>query len=76
MYYAQQVVNTGTVLNPTRVIKYWSFESKEKRDLAVYSNTAVAPTKKTSIPKGSEIKIFSHFKESLTGIYLFLREKG
>ena len=38
MYYAQQVTNAGTVLNPIRTIAYWAFENKADRDQLIFSN--------------------------------------
>ena len=70
MYCAQQVTNTGTVLNPIRTIEYWAFESKQQRDLLIFSNPSMYSTLKKNIPEGATIRNFNHFKESFTGLYL------
>ena len=70
MYYAQQVTNAGTVLNPIRTIEYWCFENKTQRDQAVISNPMMYSTLKQNIPEGAEIRIFNHFRESFSGLFL------
>jgi hypothetical protein len=70
MYYAQQVTNIGTVLNPIRTIEYWAFESKQQRDQLVFSNPSMYSTLKQNIPECVVIRNFNHFKESFTGLYL------
>ena len=70
MYYAQQVTNTGTVLNPIRKVEYWVFENKAQRDQAVISNPMIYSTLKQNIPEGAIIRTFNHSKESFTGLYL------
>ena len=70
MYYAQQVTNAGTVLNPIRTIEYWVFESKQQRDLLVFSNPSVYSTLKQDILEGTVIRNFHHFKESFSGLFL------
>ncbi len=75
MYYAQQVTNTGTVLNPIRTIEYWSFDSKQQRDLLVSSDPNSFATLQKEIPASVTIKTFWHFKESFSGLFLFPVEK-
>ena len=70
MYYAQQVTNTGTVLNPIRTIEYWAFENKADRDQLVFSNPSVYSTLKQDILEGTVIRNFHHFKESFSGLFL------
>ena len=70
MYYAQQVTNTGTVLNPNRTIEYWCFENKAQRDQAVISNPRIYETFKKDIPENKTVKRFHHFKESFSGLFL------
>ena len=70
MYYAQQVTNAGTVLNPIRTIEYWAFENKAQRDQAVMSNPMIYSTLKQNIPECAVIRIFNHFKESFSGLFL------
>ncbi len=70
MYYAQQVTNTGTVLNPIRTIEYWAFESKQQRDQLVFSNPSMYSTLKQDILEGTVIRNFHHFKESFSGLFL------
>ena len=70
MYYAQQVTNTGTVLNPIRTIEYWAFESKQQRDQLVLSNPMMYSTLKQDILEGTVIRNFHHFKESFSGLFL------
>ncbi len=74
MYYAQQVTNAGTVLNPIRTIEYWAFENKAQRDQAVMSNSMMYSTLKQNIPEGAGIRIFNHFKESFSSLFLFPAE--
>ena len=74
MYYAQQLTNTGTVLNPIRTIEYWAFENKADRDQLVLSNPMMYSTLKQNIPEGANIRIFNRFKESFTGLYLIPAE--
>ena len=74
MYYAQQVTNTGTVLNPIRTIEYWAFENKTDRDRSVFSNPSMYSTLKQNISEGAIIRNFNHFKESFTGLYLIPAE--
>ena len=74
MYYAQQVTNTGTVLNPIRTIEYWSFDSKQQRDLLVSSDPNSFATLQREIPVSATIKTFDHFKESFSGLFLFPAE--
>ena len=74
MYYAQQVTNTGTVLNPIRTIEYWAFENKADRDQAVISNPRMYSTLKQNIPEGAVIRIFNHFKKSFSGLFLIPME--
>lgn len=75
MYYAQQVTNTGTVLNPIRTIEYWAFENKAQRDLLVSSDPSSFATLQKEIPVSATIKTFDHFKESFSGLFLFPVEK-
>ena len=70
MYYAQQVTNTGTVLNPIRTIEYWDFENKADRDQLVFSNPSMYSTLKQDILEGTVIRNFHHFKESFSGLFL------
>ena len=70
MYYAQQVTNTGTVLNPIRTIEYWAFENKADRDQAVISNPMMYETFKKDIPECVVIRNYHHFKESFSGLFL------
>lgn len=70
MYYAQQVTNTGTVLNSIRTIEYWAFENKAQRDQVVMSNPVMYSTLKQDIPESVVIKTFHHFKESFSGLFL------
>ena len=70
MYYAQQVTNTGNILNPIRTIEYWAFENKADRDQAVISNPRMYSTLKQNIPEGAVIKTFHHFKESFSCLFL------
>lgn len=71
MYYAQQLTNAGTVLNPIRTIEYWAFESKQQRDQLVFSNPSIYSTLKQDIPESEAIKTFHHFRESFSGLFLF-----
>ena len=70
MYYAQQVTNAGTVLNPIRTIEYWAFENKADRDQLVFSNPSMYSTLKQDILEGTVIRNFHHFKESFSGLFL------
>ena len=70
MYYAQQVTNTGTVLNPIRTIEYWAFENKAQRDQAVMSNPMMYSTFKKDIPECVVIRNHHHFKGSFSGLFL------
>ena len=74
MYYAQQVTNTGTVLNPTRRIEYWAFDNKADRDQLAFSNPSMYSTLKQNIPEGAVIRIFNHFKKSFSGLFLISAE--
>ena len=74
MYYAQQVTNTGTVLNPIRTIEYWAFENKADRDQLVFSNPSMYSTLKQDILEGTVIRNFNHFKESFSGLFLIPAE--
>ena len=75
MYYAQQVTNTGTVLNPIRTIEYWSFDSKRQRDLLVSSDPSSFAILQKEIPISVTVKTFGYFKESFSGLFLFPVEK-
>ena len=75
MYYAQQVTNTGTVLNPIRTIEYWAFDSKRQRDLLVSSDPSSFAILQKEIPISVTIKTFGYFKESFSGLFLFPVEK-
>ena len=77
MYYAQRNVNKGTVLNPSVTAEYWSFDSKQQRDLLVSSDPNSFATFQKEIPVSavSAIKTFDHFKESFSGLFLFPVEK-
>ncbi len=70
MYYAQQVTNAGTVLNPIRTIEYWAFENKAQRDQMVMSNPMMYETFKKDVPENKTVKRFHHFKESFSGLFL------
>ena len=74
MYYAQQVTNAGTVLNPTRTIEYWAFENKADRDQLIFSNPFMYSMLKRDIPEGATIRNFNHFKESFSGLFLIPAE--
>ena len=74
MYYAQQVTNAGTVLNPIRTIEYWVFENKAQRDQVVMSNPMMYSTLKQGILEGTVIRNFHHFKESFSGLFLIPEE--
>jgi hypothetical protein len=75
MYYAQKNVNKGTVLNPSVTAEYWSFDSKQQRDLLVSSDPSSFATLQKEIPLSVTIKTFDHFKESFSGLFLFPVEK-
>ena len=74
MYYAQQVTNTGNILNPIRTIEYWAFENKADRDRLVFSNPLMYSTLKQDILEGTVIRNFHHFKESFSGLFLIPAE--
>lgn len=75
MYYAQKNVNKGSVLNPSVTAEYWFFDSKQQRDLLVSSDPSSFATLQKEIPVSATIKIFDHFKESFSGLFLFPVEK-
>lgn len=62
-YYLQNIVNIGTVLNPTRSVEYWKFDNKTDRDLAVECIHCTYPEKKTNIPSDCIVKEFDHFRD-------------
>ena len=71
MYYAQQVTNTGTVLNPIRKVEYWAFDNKADRDQLVLSNPMMYEAFKKNVPENKIVKRFHHFRESFSDLFLF-----
>ena len=76
-YYLQNLINTGTVLDPIRTVEYWKFDKKTDRDNAVLCLHCAYPEKKKNIPEDATIKEFDYFRDIGTvGSYLKMIAKG
>lgn len=62
-YYLQNIVNTGSVLEPIRSVEYWKFAKKADRDNAVDCIFCAYPEKISNISDNVTIKVFDCFRD-------------
>ena len=71
MFYAMRI-SVSISENTTKKI-YWVFENKADRDHCVQCNPTFHSTAKP--PKNESMKVFSHFRETWSGLFLIPVEK-
>ena len=71
MFYAMRLSVSVTEGTETKTI--WAFEKKADRDHCIQCNPTFYTANKP--PKGADIKIFNHFRETWTGLFLMPVEK-
>lgn len=71
MFYAMRLRVSASEGTETKT--FWAFEKKADRDHCVQCNPAFYPANKP--PRDAGVKIFSHFRETWTGLFLMPVEK-
>lgn len=71
MYYAMQL--SVSVSEGTQTKTFWAFEKKADRDYCVECNPTFYP--KSKAPKDEPVKLFNHFRETWSGLFLMPVEK-
>ena len=71
MFYAMRL--SVSVSEGTETKTYWAFEKKADRDYCIECNPAFHITNKPPTDMG--VKIFSHFRETWSGLFLMPVEK-
>lgn len=71
MFYAMHL--SVSVSENTKTKTFWAFENKADRDYCVECNPCFYPAKKPC--ESENIKIFNHFRETWSGLFLMPVEK-
>ena len=71
MFYAVRL--SVSVSEGTETKTVWAFEKKADRDYCVQCNPTFYPMDKA--PKNETVKLFSHFRETWSGLFLMPVEK-